>query len=87
MDFLEHSAIEDVIIMSVVIEEVRHKNASAYQRLRTLTAASDRRFFVFSNEHHRYGLPNHHAADILVWNSASCIDLGKLCMQRHANGL
>ena len=53
LDFLEHPAIEDVIIMSVVLEEVRHQNQSAYQRLRTLTAASDRRFFVFSNEHHR----------------------------------
>ncbi|KAK9797008.1 hypothetical protein WJX73_004308 [Symbiochloris irregularis] len=53
LDFLEHSAIEDVIITSVVLEEVRHQNQSAYQRLRTLTAASDRRFFVFSNEHHR----------------------------------
>lgn len=40
--------------MSVVLEEVRHQNQSAYQRLRTLTAAADRRFFVFSNEHHRY---------------------------------
>lgn len=53
MDFLEHSAIDDVIIMGVVLEEVRHKNASAYQRLRTLTSATDRRFYVFSNEHHR----------------------------------
>lgn len=56
LDFLEHPAIEDVIIMSVVLEEVRHQNQSAYQRLRTLTAASDRRFFVFSNEHHRCAL-------------------------------
>lgn len=53
MDFLEHSAIDDVIVCSVVLEEVKNKNQSIYQRLRDLCAAENKRFFVFANEHHR----------------------------------
>ena len=53
MDFLEHKAVNDVIILSVVLEEVRHKNQSVYQRLRALCASESRRFYVFANEHHR----------------------------------
>lgn len=61
MDFLEHEAVNDVIIMGVVLEEVRHRNSSVYQRLRALSSPSaTKRFFVFNNEHHRsnpYMLP------------------------------
>lgn len=53
MDLLEHSAVEDVIVLSVVLEEVKGRNLAAYGRLRKLCAAADRRFFVFANEHHR----------------------------------
>ena len=53
IDFLEHPAVDDVIIMSVVLEEVRHRNASVYQRLRALVDSPSKRFFVFVNEHHR----------------------------------
>ena len=53
MDFLEHKAVDDVIILSVVLEEVKHKNQSVYQRLRALCASASRRFYVFANEHHR----------------------------------
>lgn len=53
MDFLEHAAVDDVVVMSVVLDEVRHRNASVYQRLRALCAAPARRFYVFANEHHR----------------------------------
>ena len=55
MDFLEHPMVKDVIIMSVVLEEVKHRNQSIYQRLRALCASEERRFFVFANEHHRWG--------------------------------
>ena len=51
--FLEHTAIDDVIILSVVLEEVKHKNQSVYQRLRTLCASDTRRFYIFANENHR----------------------------------
>lgn len=33
--------------------QIRHKNKGVYDRLRSLTADASRRFFVFSNEHHK----------------------------------
>ncbi|KAI3428619.1 hypothetical protein D9Q98_007442 [Chlorella vulgaris] len=53
MDLLEHPAVCDVIVTSVVLEEVKARNASVYQRLRQLIASDTKRFFVFANEHHR----------------------------------
>jgi hypothetical protein len=57
IDFLEHPSITDVVVCSVVLEEVKHKNTSAYQRLRALTSPTHahKRFYVFANEHHRSG--------------------------------
>lgn len=57
MDLLENTAMEDVIVLSVVLEEVKHRNASVYQRLRKLCADATRRFFVFANENHRRAPP------------------------------
>lgn len=61
IDLLEADAVADVVVLSVVLEEVKHKNLSAYNRLRALCANKERRFFVFANEHHRYRktAPNH----------------------------
>lgn len=53
LDFLEHPAITDVIVCSVVLDETGHKNTAAHQRLRQLCASEAKRFFVFANEHHR----------------------------------
>ena len=54
IDLLENQAINDVVILSVVLEEVRNKNLAVYNRLRAVCSNSLRRFFVFSNEYHRY---------------------------------
>ncbi|KAK9849652.1 hypothetical protein WJX84_007532, partial [Apatococcus fuscideae] len=53
MDFLEHPAVDDVVVPGTVLEECRKRNSAAYQRLRALCSSSARRFYVFSNEHHR----------------------------------
>eukprot|EP00210_Caulerpa_lentillifera_P005441 g5203.t1 len=64
IDFLEHPAIEDVIIPSIVLQEVRHRNRSVYDRLRTLTdESSNRRFYVFQNEHHRNTYITHQSGE------------------------
>jgi exosome complex exonuclease DIS3/RRP44 len=55
IDLLENPAIEDVVVLSVVLDEVKNKNLSVYNRLKTLCTNTARRFFVFTNEHHRYG--------------------------------
>eukprot|EP00049_Salpingoeca_infusionum_P001523 m.48938 g.48938 ORF g.48938 m.48938 type:complete len:1097 (-) comp11071_c0_seq2:2033-5323(-) len=53
MDVLESPAISNVIILSTVLAEVKHRSLVAHSRLRSLIADSDRRFYVFSNEHSR----------------------------------
>ncbi|GFQ06758.1 exosome complex exonuclease rrp44 [Phtheirospermum japonicum] len=53
IDLLENPAIDDVVVLSVVLEEVKNKNLSVYNRLRALCSNSLRRFFVFSNEYHK----------------------------------
>ncbi|CAG8448990.1 9810_t:CDS:10 [Diversispora eburnea] len=53
MDIIKHPAINNVIILQTVYEELRHLNLSIYQQLRTLINEGNRHFFVFSNEHHR----------------------------------
>lgn len=53
IDLLENPAIDDVVVLSVVLEEVRNKNLAVYNRLKALCTNSLRKYFVFSNEHHK----------------------------------
>jgi exosome complex exonuclease DIS3/RRP44 len=53
IDLLENPAIDEVVVLSVVLEEVKHKNVAVYNRLRALCSSSSRKFFVFSNEYHK----------------------------------
>ncbi|KAL5706081.1 Exosome complex exonuclease RRP44 A [Ranunculus cassubicifolius] len=53
IDLLENPAIDDVVVLSIVLNEVKNKNLSVHNRLRALTDNPLRRFFVFSNEHHK----------------------------------
>ncbi|GAB4847637.1 Exosome complex exonuclease RRP44 A [Ancistrocladus abbreviatus] len=53
IDLLENPSIDNVVVLSVVLEEVKNKNLSVYNRLRALCSNSLRKFFVFSNEHHK----------------------------------
>uniref|UniRef100_A0A6N2M700 PIN domain-containing protein n=1 Tax=Salix viminalis TaxID=40686 RepID=A0A6N2M700_SALVM len=54
IDLLENPAIEDVVLLSVVLQEVKNKNSSVYGRIRNLIDSPARRFVVFSNEFHRH---------------------------------
>ncbi|KAL1924470.1 uncharacterized protein VTP21DRAFT_4124 [Calcarisporiella thermophila] len=53
IDIMEHKAVCDVIVLQTVLEEVRHLKIAIYNRLRAIISDPERRFFVFSNEHHR----------------------------------
>ena len=53
MDLLEHVAVTDAVITTVVLDEVRARNSAVYQRLRGLISAPEKRFYVFANEHHK----------------------------------
>ncbi|MQL88528.1 hypothetical protein Taro_021094, partial [Colocasia esculenta] len=53
IDLLENPAIDDVVVLDVVMEEVKNKNLSVYNRLKALCTNSQRKFFVFYNEYHK----------------------------------
>ncbi|KAL4186407.1 hypothetical protein AMTRI_Chr09g13970 [Amborella trichopoda] len=53
IDLLENAAISGVVVLSVVLDEVKNKNLAVYNRLRTLCGNPAKKFFVFSNEHHK----------------------------------
>ena len=42
-----------MIILQTVLQEVQHLNGSVYKRIRDIISSKERKFFVFSNEHHR----------------------------------
>ncbi|XP_061359915.1 exosome complex exonuclease RRP44 homolog A-like isoform X2 [Gastrolobium bilobum] len=52
IDLLENPAITNVVLLSVVLEEVKNKNMAAYNRIRAICSNSMKNFFVFLNEHH-----------------------------------
>jgi len=53
MDFLEDPGVRDVVVLGTCASEVQHRNLGCYNRLKALLAAPEKRFYLFSNEHHR----------------------------------
>ncbi|KAK9765188.1 exosome catalytic subunit dis3 [Basidiobolus ranarum] len=53
MDIIEHALFYDVIVLQTVLEELRNLSLPVYNRLRAIINDTNRRFYVFSNEHNR----------------------------------
>lgn len=53
IDLLENPAIDNVVVLLIVLEEVKNKNLAVYNRLKALCSNPARNFFVFSNEYHK----------------------------------
>lgn len=53
----------DVVLLQTVAEEVRHRNLAVYNRLMALLRDHRRRFFLFSNEHHRETYAGHNRSE------------------------
>ncbi|ONL93262.1 Exosome complex exonuclease RRP44 homolog A [Zea mays] len=56
IDLLENPAIEDVVLLSVVLDEVKNKNLSVFNRIKALCINKARRFYVFANEQHSFSM-------------------------------
>lgn len=54
IDVFEEDVIKDVLILQTVLDEVKHRSATVYKRLREIIQNSERRFNTFVNEHHWY---------------------------------
>ncbi|PIA18366.1 RNB-domain-containing protein [Coemansia reversa NRRL 1564] len=53
IDIFERPIINNVIVLSTVMDELRGLSMPVYNRVRAITRDHARRWFVFSNEHHR----------------------------------
>ncbi|CAO3652055.1 unnamed protein product [Cunninghamella echinulata] len=53
LDFMEHNNIKDVIVLQTVREELKHLSLPIYNRVNSLLADTNKRFYMFANEHHR----------------------------------
>ncbi|XP_012678882.2 exosome complex exonuclease RRP44 [Clupea harengus] len=53
IDVLEDPLIRNVIILQTVLQEVRHRSAPAYKRIKDAIHNKEKHFYTFTNEHHR----------------------------------
>ncbi|KAM9847835.1 exosome complex exonuclease RRP44 [Aulostomus maculatus] len=53
IDLLEDPVICNMIILQTVLQEVRHRSAPVYKRLKDIIHEKEKHFYTFTNEHHR----------------------------------
>ncbi|XP_030635923.1 exosome complex exonuclease RRP44 [Chanos chanos] len=53
IDILEDPLIRNVIILQTVLQEVRHRSAPIYKRIKDAIHDKEKHFYTFTNEHHR----------------------------------
>ncbi|XP_059826436.1 exosome complex exonuclease RRP44 [Hypanus sabinus] len=53
IDILEDPAIQNVIILQTVLQEVRHRSAPVYKRIKDVINNPEKHFYTFTNEHHK----------------------------------
>ncbi|TWW78245.1 Exosome complex exonuclease RRP44 [Takifugu flavidus] len=53
VDVLEEAVIRNVIILQTVLQEVRHRSAPVYKRVKDMIQDKEKHFYTFTNEHHR----------------------------------
>ncbi|XP_067116337.1 exosome complex exonuclease RRP44 [Osmerus mordax] len=53
IDVLEDPLIRNVIVLQTVLQEVRHRSAPVYKRLKDILHEKEKHFYTFTNEHHR----------------------------------
>ncbi|KAL0075876.1 hypothetical protein J3Q64DRAFT_1773142 [Phycomyces blakesleeanus] len=53
LDIMEHPSIKNVVVLQTVKEELRHLSLPVYNRVTSILADKNKRFYMFANEHHR----------------------------------
>uniref|UniRef100_H3DI20 Exosome complex exonuclease RRP44 n=1 Tax=Tetraodon nigroviridis TaxID=99883 RepID=H3DI20_TETNG len=53
VDVLEDPVIRNVVILQTVLQEVRHRSAPVYKRVKDMIHDKEKHFYTFTNEHHR----------------------------------
>lgn len=52
IDVLAHDSMTNIIIPQTTMGEIKHRSLPVYKRLRDLIETSQKKFYVFTNEHH-----------------------------------
>ncbi|XP_075920883.1 exosome complex exonuclease RRP44-like [Petromyzon marinus] len=52
IDLLEDPCLLNVVILQTVLQEIRHRSAPVYKRLRDIISTPQKHFYAFTNEHH-----------------------------------
>lgn len=50
---LEEDVLCDVVLLQTVLDEVKHKSALVYKKLKAILEDRERNFYIFVNEHHK----------------------------------
>ncbi|XP_038055704.1 exosome complex exonuclease RRP44-like [Patiria miniata] len=53
IDILEDNIIKNVILLQTVQQEAKHRSLPVHKRMRDIIANTDKKFYVFTNEHHK----------------------------------
>ncbi|XP_041055302.1 exosome complex exonuclease RRP44 [Carcharodon carcharias] len=53
IDILEDPVIQNVVILQTVLQEVRHRSAPVYKRIKDVINNPEKHFYTFTNEHHK----------------------------------
>lgn len=92
MDVIETKSFCNIVVLQTVLEEVRNRSPSIYQRVRSLVNRPEKRFFVFSNEHHRECFAGSNTVDNTAGGTESdndrndrAIRLATAWYQKHLN--
>lgn len=53
IDILEEEVLKNIIILTTVLDEVKHKSSSIFKRFKDIIGNSNRHIYTFVNEHHK----------------------------------
>ncbi|KAI4386870.1 hypothetical protein MLD38_004757 [Melastoma candidum] len=87
IDLLENPAMDNIVVLSVVLQEVKNKNMAVYNRIRALCSNATRKFFVFSNEHHKDTFVHDMAGESKNDRNDRAIRVAAQWYQKHLGGL
>lgn len=49
----EEDILCDIVVLTTVLDEVKHKSSSVYKKFRDVIGDRSRNFYIFVNEHHK----------------------------------
>ena len=83
IDLLESEGLDHVIVLTTVLEEVRHRSSPIFKRLKDIIANPKRNFYVFVNEHRKETYVERQAGESANDRNDRAIRVASLWYQQH----